>query len=257
VISRREVILLPLTAVAAPAPVRLIAHRGGVVDQAHPENSPASIEAAIERGYWMIEVDIRATKDGEPVLQHDPTFERFYGVNRRIEDLTWAEVRQLRANPGGTHPIHFDEACRMCRGKLRLMLDIKNNDLPDGFYQGLSRSMAKNGLLEGAYLLGGERWSKYFDGALASVNGKALATKSGGDLARRYFIFELGSELSQATYNLCRRLQVEPVAAINTFRYTMAKRDEWQGPREDITHLRRMGVVTYQIDSLYEPILRT
>jgi hypothetical protein len=102
--------------------------------------------------------------------------------------------------------------------------------------------------------LGGERWSKYFEGALASVNRKALAARNGNDLDQRYFLFELGSDLDQPAYDLCRSLRVDAVAAINTFRYTMAKRDEWRGPREDIDKLRRMGVVTYQIDSMYAPL---
>jgi glycerophosphoryl diester phosphodiesterase len=50
---------------AAPPPgVKWIAHRGGVVDARYSENSPALLEAAIQHGYWMIESDIRETKDG-------------------------------------------------------------------------------------------------------------------------------------------------------------------------------------------------
>lgn len=258
--TRRDILLLTPAALAAPPPLRLIAHRGGIVDQSHPENSPVSIQAAIDRGYWMIEVDIRATKDGEPVLQHDPTFQRFYGVNRRIEDMTWNEVKQLRANPGGSHPIHFQEACRMVQGKIRLMLDIKTSTMPDLFYQNLAESMQRANLLQGAYLLGGDRWRKYFaaGGALESANRKALtaAANRGEDLPKRYFLFELGSDFDQPTVDQCRQWRVEPVAAINTFRYTMAKRDEWQGPVEDIARLLRLGVRSYQIDSMYEPIFR-
>src|SRR5688572_16882286 len=51
---------------------KLIAHRGGVVEDKNPENSPSAIEEAISRGYWMIEVDIRETKDGIAIAQHDP-----------------------------------------------------------------------------------------------------------------------------------------------------------------------------------------
>jgi glycerophosphoryl diester phosphodiesterase len=54
--------------------IHLIAHRGGIVDDTHPENSPASVEAAIQRGYWMLEVDIRRTRDGRAVVQHDANF---------------------------------------------------------------------------------------------------------------------------------------------------------------------------------------
>jgi len=47
--------------------LRLIAHRGGVVDAGRPENSPGAVQAAIHQGYWMIEVDIRQSRDGEPL----------------------------------------------------------------------------------------------------------------------------------------------------------------------------------------------
>lgn len=98
--------------------VFLAAHRGGVVDEAHPENSIASVQAAISRNYWMIEVDVRATRDGEPILHHDSTFDRYFGDARRPEDMTWAEVRQLRSTPGNRAPLHFDEMCALVEGKL-------------------------------------------------------------------------------------------------------------------------------------------
>ena len=41
------------------ASAKIIAHRGGVVGDEFAENSPASLEAAVDRDYWMIEVDIR------------------------------------------------------------------------------------------------------------------------------------------------------------------------------------------------------
>jgi hypothetical protein len=44
------------------------------------------------------------------------------------------------------------------------------------------------------------------------------------------------------------------VAAINTFRYTMAKRDEWKGAEEDATRMKQLGVTYFQIDSMYEKL---
>lgn len=66
------------------------------------------------------------------------------------------------------------------------------------------------------------------------ANRKALdaAAAAGEDVAGRYFLFELGSDLGAESYALARKLNVTPVAAINTFRYTMAKRDEWEGRRK-------------------------
>jgi glycerophosphoryl diester phosphodiesterase len=256
--KRREFVLggIALTAVSQTTPLRLIAHRGGIVDDTHAENSQGSIEAAIARGYWMLEVDVRATKDGEPVLQHDPTMERFYGVKQRPEDLTWKELRALKAQPGGTSPIHFDELCQMVRGKARLMLDIKNSTMPSAFYQGMARSMSTAGLIEESYMLGGDKWRSVFGvlGTKESANRKALAAASerGEDVKRRYFLFELASELDGDAVALCRKLGVDCVAAVNEFRYVMAKRDVIEGPREDVARLMKLGVRSYQIDSKYE-----
>jgi len=141
-------------------PLRLIAHRGGIVDEAHAENSKGSIE-----------VDVRATMDGEPVLQHDAMLELFYSVKQRPEDLSWKEVSALKAQPGGTSPIHFDELCQLAKGRIRLMLDIKNSTMPVGFYEGMARSMTKAGLIEGSYMLGGDKWRGVF-GVLGTERGR-------------------------------------------------------------------------------------
>ncbi len=235
---------------------KLIAHRGGIVDDAHPENSPGSLEAAIARGYWMIEVDIRRTKDGEPILQHDADFKRFYGDARRVERMTWAEVSRLRATPGGSKPIHFREACAMCEGKIRLMLDLKSADWPEKFYTDLGNVMERHHLLDTAYMLGGGTRPASFLGPRLrqSANRARLlaALERGDDVAARYYLFEQASELSPETYALSLKHGVVPVASINTFRYTMAKRDEWKGPEEDAMRMKALGVRHYQIDSLYD-----
>lgn len=259
--TRREWLAGSLSsAMAAPMPLRLIAHRGGIVDDIHAENSRGSIEEAIKRGYWMIEVDVRATLDGEPVLQHDATLERFYGVRRQPEQMNWRELSQLKAQPGGTSPIHFDALCQMCKGKIRLMLDIKNASMPLEFYERMRQSMDKAGLLDTAFMLGGDRWRNVFGpgGTKESANRKALAAAAerGEEVKKRYFLFELASDLDSEASDLCKRLGVDAVAAVNTFRYTMAKRDEWEGPKEDIQKLLKLGITSYQIDSRYESLLR-
>jgi glycerophosphoryl diester phosphodiesterase len=258
--QRRE-FLTSLAAAAtgsAIAPgMHLIAHRGGVVDAERPENSAGSIKAAIERGYWMIEVDVRRTKDGEPVLHHDATLQRYYGDERRPEELTWSELKSLRAKAGGGSPVHFEQACAMCKGKMRLMLDLKASDWPREFYGGLLRIIEEQRIPGPVYSLGGARVKPLFDGrVMVSANRKdlAAAVQRGDAVEREYFLFELGSDLDSEAVSLCRRLNVLPVAAINTFRYTMAKRDETKGPAEDVERLRRLGVSCYQIDSRYEPL---
>jgi len=74
--------LAVLGPLAGQTPLRLIAHRGGIVDDRYAENSSAAVEAAIARGYWMLEVGVRESKDGKLVAQHDPDFNRFFRVTR-------------------------------------------------------------------------------------------------------------------------------------------------------------------------------
>jgi len=57
---------------------RLIAHRGGIVEGKYNEYDPASIQAAIDLGYYMLEIDVRETKDGVLIVPHDSDFIRIF-----------------------------------------------------------------------------------------------------------------------------------------------------------------------------------
>ncbi|MCW5966500.1 MAG: glycerophosphodiester phosphodiesterase family protein [Bryobacterales bacterium] len=233
----------------------LAAHRGGVVDETHPENSIASVLAAISRNYWMIEVDVRATRDGEPILQHDATFERYFGDPRRPEAMSWAEVRQLRSTPGNRAPLHFDEMCALAEGKLRLMLDLKGTEFPKLYLQRIEDTMRRHGLLEGACTLGGGMVKEHFAGKILLSTGRKQLREEATrkkDVAHRYFLFELGSVMDSEAVSLCAAHGVMCMAAINTFRYEMAKVDHWEGAANDIRRLRALGVRHFQIDSIYD-----
>jgi len=132
--------------------------------------------------------------------------------------------------------------------------------MPVGFYEGMARSMAKAGLIEESYMLGGDKWRGVFGvlGTRESANRKALAAAAerGEDVRKRYFLFELASDLDREAYGLCQKLGVDCVAAVNEFRYVMAKRDVWEGPKADIARLLALGVRSYQIDSKYQPLLK-
>jgi len=58
---------------AGPAP-RIAAHRGGA--RLWPENSLLAFRGALGLGVDFVETDVHLTRDGEPVLLHDPTLER-------------------------------------------------------------------------------------------------------------------------------------------------------------------------------------
>ena len=62
----------------APFRGRYFAHRGLYDDNARPENSLAAFRAAAEAGYG-VELDVRLTRDGVPVISHDGDLRRTAG----------------------------------------------------------------------------------------------------------------------------------------------------------------------------------
>jgi glycerophosphoryl diester phosphodiesterase len=232
--------------------IRLIAHRGGVVSEAFSENSPASLEEAVRRGYWMIEVDVQESKDGVLVVHHDPDFKRFYNVDRRLADMTWDEISKLRANPGNTRPMTFRELCERAKGRLRLMIDTKEPSHPPAFYREMESAMRANGLLDTAYFIGTEESRQWFQGkariSATSSELKALASK-GEAVSNKYFLFEWGSMTPDSVaWAQARGIPVVP--SINTFHY--GARDPIALGTADIGKLFQLGVTEFQIDSVYD-----
>ena len=238
--------------VVAAVEFQLIAHRGGVVDKDRIENNRPAIEEAIRRGYWMLEVDIRASKDGELIVHHDEDFQRYYGDGRRVSDLTLAEIRQLRSSPGNLRPLEFTEFAAACQGKIRLMLDVKGEH-DAAFYLTLRKVLDKNGLLESCYVLGPEQAKRYFrDAAKVSIGGNQLraAIANKENVAESYFLFGIAAKMDEAIVRLAQQHHVAVVPAINTFRYDAAQHREEAA--QDIKRLRDLGVTQFQIDSIYD-----
>ncbi|SEH89480.1 glycerophosphoryl diester phosphodiesterase [Rhizobium tibeticum] len=70
-----------------------IGHRGA---SGHVrENTLAAFRLAAELGAEMWELDTQITKDGVVVVSHDDHLERVFGVNRRISEITAAELAAL------------------------------------------------------------------------------------------------------------------------------------------------------------------
>lgn len=259
------IILAGAALTAAPATYRLIAHRGGIVDQRYSENSPASLEAAVRAKYWMIECDIRETKDNRIVVHHDPDLKRFYNDPRLVKDLSFDELRKLKAQPGGTPPMSFRELTQLAKGRLRLMLDIKDPDHTDVFYAEMEKDLRATGLLETAYFIGLPSAARYFRGkskvaATAGELEKAVANRE--DVSKLYFLFEWGRTLTESQVRFAQKHGVAVVPSVNTFHYkdgghgTKGGADPMAGGLADIKRLQTMGVIEFQIDSVYDSALR-
>lgn len=110
---------------AAPLPsgLRIIAHRAGVGPA--PENSLAAARHAASLGARDVEVDVRQTRDRRWVCLHDPDLNRVARVNRRVSELTLAELRRFRLSPGNEPIATLDEMLRGVPPGVRLHLDLK------------------------------------------------------------------------------------------------------------------------------------
>ncbi|MBQ7347320.1 MAG: hypothetical protein IJW55_05125 [Clostridia bacterium] len=73
----------------------LAAHRGDKLK--YPENTMPAFEAALALGVDMIETDIHMTRDGELIIMHDRNALRTCGVDRNVDEMSLAEVRELDA----------------------------------------------------------------------------------------------------------------------------------------------------------------
>jgi glycerophosphoryl diester phosphodiesterase len=101
----------------------VIAHRTRAGDA--PENSLAGIRAASAEGADYVEVDIRRTRDGVPVLLHDPTLLRTGWRPRRIRSMTLDEVARVKLRGGHNLPSLADALAAAPAG-LGFALDTKD-----------------------------------------------------------------------------------------------------------------------------------
>jgi len=70
----------------------VIAHRGAPAPDV-PENTMAAYERALALGADGIELDVRWTDDGQPVVCHDPDLQRVFQLPHRIADLSLADLK--------------------------------------------------------------------------------------------------------------------------------------------------------------------
>ncbi len=73
--------------------VEIIAHRGSSF--LAPENTRAAANLAWQEGADAIEADFFLSRDAQIVCIHDDTLKRTAGVDRRVSDLSFNELRQL------------------------------------------------------------------------------------------------------------------------------------------------------------------
>ncbi len=110
-----------------PSPI-IFAHRGA---SAHaPENTIAAFELAHQQGADAIELDVKLSADGIPVVIHDSTVDRTTDGSGRVVNLELAALQELDAGEGQRIPT-LDEVFASVGGKLLINVELTNYKTPN------------------------------------------------------------------------------------------------------------------------------
>lgn len=113
----------------------IIGHRGAAGIE--PENTVASIEAAVREGVDMIEFDIRVTKDKHLVVFHDGNLQRIAGVGKNIDEMTLSEINKTTTHSGHSIP-GFQEAMKAA-GDISVLIDCKGKGWAELLHKALMK----------------------------------------------------------------------------------------------------------------------
>lgn len=100
----------------------IIAHRGASAYE--PENTLRAIRRALDLEADMVEVDVRATKDGHIVVMHDEKVDRTTNGRGYVKNMTLEELRKLDAGLGERVPT-LQEVAQLIKGKAKLVVEVK------------------------------------------------------------------------------------------------------------------------------------
>ena len=108
--------------------MEIVAHRGA--SESAPENTLSAFRRAWEQNADAIELDVQMSKDGRIVVIHDLDTKRLAGVDRRVADQTYPELRMLdvgrRKENSPRHQIPLlREVLEIVPARKRVLIEVK------------------------------------------------------------------------------------------------------------------------------------
>ena len=103
---------------------KIVAHRGGLENPSY-ENTLDAFTKCLDLGIWGIEFDVRWTKDGVPIIHHDPETGRVR-AGSSIMNISMNTLAEIRAE----HPYipTLQEVVSRFGKKMHMMIEIKKLD---------------------------------------------------------------------------------------------------------------------------------
>jgi glycerophosphoryl diester phosphodiesterase len=109
---------------------KLVSHRGEYDNREILENTLPAFDRVRDYPVWGIELDIRWTKDLQPIVFHDADFQRLFGSSQLVSSMTMSEIRsEFPLIPS------LEEVILRYGKKLHLMMEMKKEVYPDPKYQ--------------------------------------------------------------------------------------------------------------------------
>lgn len=114
----------------------------------------SAVRLAIEQGADFAEIDVQETADGEIVLLHDDDLMRIASLNKRISELSFAEVQELDAGSwfsreyAGERIPRLLEIIELARGRIQLNIELKGTLKPSRVTQRVVEMVRQQDFLE-------------------------------------------------------------------------------------------------------------
>ena len=103
----------------------MIMHRGFFDNERIVENTIKAFKKANSNNH-PYEFDVRLTKDEKVIVFHDDTLKRLSGINKKVSDMTYAELKDIKLLNIGSIPL-LEDVLKL-DNKNGIMIEIKNDD---------------------------------------------------------------------------------------------------------------------------------
>ncbi len=126
----------------------VVGHRGASGE--HPENTLCSFDGALQQGADALELDVRVTADGTPVVIHDAMVDRTTSGSGQVRAHTLDRLRGLDAGRGERVPLLAEVLDRY--PETPLIIEIKEEEAARPTLEALTRACAERRVIVGSFV---------------------------------------------------------------------------------------------------------
>lgn len=202
--------------------ILVIGHRGA--SGLYPENTMTSFEAAFGLGADMVELDVQLSKDGIPVVSHDPAVDRCTDGKGDIHSYTFSQLQSFDAGSWfskrfrNEHIPSLEEVLAYSRNKMAVNIEIKSvRNIPVGSVVESTLAIVSNSGM-GAHIL----FSSFDKTVLKEIRKRQPQSLIG-------FLYEKDPQTKEDPIDSMRHLSADT--------FNVGKRDMKKGLRKSIADL--------------------